>query len=139
MPKPSHPKQPPKPPARVNRKPDKIIAFDNQHIYKKSNRSCGIFKLYSPFSKRNYLYIDPALADEVYATDKLAFKDLESMCDVGHVLGSSKGRRGFILKGNAIKGKNCSKDYRFYGSVKRVKELNGKVYTLFCIDSWSQP
>jgi hypothetical protein len=74
----------------------KIVPWDEHHIYSSIMKS-GIFRLNASFSKRNYVFVHERLAAQVRATNKYAYNDLMSMCDVGHVLGNSIGGRGFLI------------------------------------------
>lgn len=147
-------------------KKETVIEFDSTYIYRSLNSNCNIYKLYAPYSKHNYVCIDPALIDYLDLNNRYALVDLIHMCEVGHVLGNSKGKKGFILSGKPfkemvqktvtshtkkedrmetkkptvnsyIKVKNSSKDWRFFGTEYVKKTIDNKDYTLYIVDSWS--
>ncbi len=145
---------------------EEILEFDPSHVYHSHSKNNNVFRLFAPYSKRNYACVSPELKKKLRVENPDALKDLIRMCSVGQVLGKSKGKKGFIIRGKPfvetattseenqkkskkskqtteiqnktlyIKGKNCKKDYRFFGESK-VVEINGKNYNFFMINSWS--
>jgi hypothetical protein len=122
---------------KTHKKPNKLIDWGkNYPRYEKNSSNNHVFKLYGSTIVRHYLFIKPELY-EALNQYPLIVKNLEGICERGKVLNKSKNGKGIVVKGDRVKIKDSSKDYRFYGNVVASTTKDNKTYKLVSINSYT--
>lgn len=124
------------------KKTEKLVQFKSGIPFQSNatSREGAFYKLWSKTGAHQYVKIGKKVYEHISQVEDsdLIKKNLESMCETGKVLLSSKGNKGFIcISDDKIKLKDCSKDYRFFGNViERFKDDKGKEHTLYELDEY---